>query len=165
MRNRLASWKNLVLVNALLAGSVALVPRSVSADSFDWRNVAGLSWPSTVKSQFGGTCWDFSACGTIEAKYKLTRNDYLFNPDISEEHICWETNPDMGSTGGGWGYKVLNYSVTHGVVSEAECPYQPSSPDVGIAPYWPLASGWENRVWKSVSYTRQITTNTALMKS
>ena len=63
-------------------------------------------------------------------------------PDVSEQQVCWETNPDMGSTGGGWGPSVLSYFTSHGVVSETECPYQSSSPDTGIAPYWPLASGW-----------------------
>ena len=57
----------------------------------------------------------------------------------------------MGSTGGGWGPAVLDYFTTHGVVSATECPYQSSSPDTGIAPYWPLANGWQNRVWKSTS--------------
>ena len=72
----------------------------------------GQNWNSTVESQFGGTCWDFSACGSIEAKYILTRNDPNFNPDVSEQQVCWETNPDMGSTGGGWGTAVLDY-FTH----------------------------------------------------
>ena len=109
----------------------------------------GLNWNTSVKSQFGGTCWDFSSCGTLEAHYMLTRDDIDFQPDVSEQQNCWETSPDMGSTGGGWGTAVLDYSRTHGMVSEAECPHQPSSEDVGIAPYWPLATGSENRVWKS----------------
>ena len=150
---------------ALFVTGVFCSTLTAYADSFDWRSIGGQNWNSTVKNQFGGTCWDFSACGTLEAKYKLTRNDYSFNPDVSEQQVCWETDPDMGSTGGGWGYKVLNYFTSHGVVSEAECPYQSSSPDVGIAPYWPLASGWESRVWKSVSNLNQFTNNTNVMKS
>ena len=71
----------------------------------------------------------------------------------------------MGSTGGGWGPSVLNYFTSHGVVSEAECPYQTSSPDVGIAPYWPLAAGWQNRVWKSVSNLNDFTNDTNTMKA
>lgn len=134
-----------------------------AADSFDWRNVNGQNWNSTVKNQFGGTCWDFSACGVLEAKYKLTRNDSTFNIDVSEQQICWETNPDMGSTSGGWGSSVLAYFTSHGVVSEAECPHQTSSEDAGIAPYWPLAAGWENRVWKSVS-NGSVSNDTNVMK-
>ena len=59
----------------------------------------------------------------------ITRNDPTFIPDVSEQRICWKTNPDMGSTNGGWGTSVLSYFTTHGVVSETECPYQSSSPD------------------------------------
>ena len=135
------------------------------ADSFDWRTVSGLNWNTPVKSQFGGTCWDFSACGTLESHYMLTRNDPLFQPDVSEQQVCWETNPDMGSTGGGWGPSVLNYFTSHGVVSETECPYQSSSPDTGIAPYWPLATGWQNRVWKSASNLNDFTNDTNTMKA
>ena len=132
--------------------------KSLSADSFDWRSVNGLNWNTVIKSQFGGTCWDFSSCGTIEAHYMLTRDDIHFQPDLSEQQNCWETNPDLGSTGGGWGTAVLDYARTHGIVSEAECPHQPSSEDVGIAPYWPLASGWANRVWKITSNSNGVIT-------
>ena len=151
MHGRVISFYRVSLMFAVLAAGLFSSPRSLSADSFDWRNVNGLNWNTAVKSQFGGTCWDFSSCGTLEAHYMLTRNDTDFQPDVSEQQICWETNPDMGSTGGGWGTAVLDYFRTHGVVSEAECPHQPSSEDVGIAPYWPLATGWESRVWKITS--------------
>jgi autotransporter-associated beta strand protein len=153
-------------VVALLAIGASLSSQSALADSFDWRSAGGHNWNSTIKSQFGGTCWDFSSCGTLEAKYMITRNDYSFIPDVSEEHICWETNPDMGSAAsGGWGSSVLSYFTTHGVVSEADCPYQSSSPDTGVSPYWPLATGWESRVWKSVSNLNGFTTNTNTMKA
>jgi autotransporter-associated beta strand protein len=153
------------LVLALLAATAFLWPRSLVADSFDWRSAGGQNWNSTIKSQYGGTCWDFSACGTLEAKYMISRNDYSFVPDVSEQHICWETNPDMGSTGGGWGSSVLSYFTNHGVVSESECPYQSNSPDVGVTPYWPLTTGWQSRVWKSVSNLNGFTTNTNTMKA
>jgi fibronectin-binding autotransporter adhesin len=151
-------------LSTFLLGDAFPVLQPAAADSFDWRNVGGSNWNSPVKGQFGGTCWDFSSCATLEAKYKLTRNDFSFDANASEQHICWETNPDMGGTGGGWGPSVLNYFTSHGVVSETECPYQPSSPDVGIAPYWQLATGWESRVWKSVSNWNNITTDTNATK-
>jgi autotransporter-associated beta strand protein len=158
------SWRIRFFFLVVIA-SVAFCASPAKADSFDWRNVGGYNWNTPVKNQFGGTCWDFSSCGTLEAKYKLTRNDSVYNPDVSEQHICWETNPDMGSTGGGWGSSVLNYFTSHGVVSEAECPYQSSSPDTGIAPYWPLATGWESRVWKSVSNANNFSTDLNTIKS
>ena len=74
----------------------------VAAEDFDWRGVNGQNWLTSVKDQFGGTCWDFAACGALEAKYMLTRNDTSYQPDVSEQQINWETNPDMGNmvTGG-----------------------------------------------------------------
>ena len=67
----------------LLTMGACLSSRSALADSFNWQSVNGSNWNSTVKSQVSGTCWDFSACGTLEAKYKLTRNDPVFDPDVS----------------------------------------------------------------------------------
>ena len=164
MRHRFRSLFQVLFAIALLVASAFLAAGTASADDFDWRNINGQNWLSSVKSQFGGTCWAFGSMGTVEAHYMLTRNDFSFQPDISEQQVVWETNPDMGSTGGGYEMNALNYVTTHGVVSEAECPYQPSSPDVGIAPYWPLASGWESRVWKNVG-DGAITSTTANMKA
>ncbi|MBN2579463.1 MAG: autotransporter-associated beta strand repeat-containing protein, partial [Pirellulales bacterium] len=142
--------------------------RSAQAEDFDWRDVGGQNWVTSVKSQFGGTCWAFAACGVIEAKYMLTRNDNSYQPNVSEQQVVWETNPDMGdSVDGGSSAEALDYFTDHGVVLESECPYQSSSPDVGIAPYWPLASGWQNRVFKSTSDVTKISqgTNLAYVKS
>jgi fibronectin-binding autotransporter adhesin len=134
---------------AAVAAWVLLTPTSLRAEDFDWRNVNGLNWVTSVKDQFGGTCWDFAACGAIEAKYMLTRDDNTYQPDVSEQQINWETNPDMGSMDGGYAYQVMDYFVTHGVVLESECPTQGT--DTGAPPYWPLASGWQNRVFKAAS--------------
>jgi autotransporter-associated beta strand protein len=163
MENRTISEFRVLCIIAVFVAGASFVIRNAAADSFDWRSINGQNWNSTVKNQFGGTCWDFSACGTLEAKYKLTRNDSAFDTDVSEQQVCWEGY--MGGTNGGSGVgSVLNYFTSHGVVSEAECPHQPSSENVGIAPYWPLASGWENRIWKSVSNKLVFTDNINEMK-
>lgn len=105
-----------------------------------------------MRSQFAGTCWDYATIGTVEAKYKLTRNDPNFDPDLAEQQLISETNPVMGTTNGGIasGATMLQYISTHGVVSETELPmtgdqYNGTPPS---ASYWPLQSGWQNRVWK-----------------
>jgi C1A family cysteine protease len=166
MKDRSILWRRVSGVLTILAAIVLLLTPNVNADSFDWRNIDGQNWLTPIKSQFGGTCWAFGSVGTFEAHYKLTRNDVAYNPDMSEQQIVWETNPDMGNTGGGYEMDALSYMTTHGVVSEAECPYQPSSPDVGIAPYWPLASGWESRIWRSSSGSSPaITSTTANIKA
>ena len=164
------------LIIALVAATAVLSSQSLSADSFDWRNVNGYNWNTLAKSQFGGTCWDFGPTGALEAKYMLTRNDTSFAPDLSEQQNCWETSPDMGSTAGGGGFDlILNYFATHGDVSESDCPvetntaYQdtpsPSDP-------WPLSKiysapdSWTNHVWKSSGWQSVTAANLkAMIKS
>ncbi len=124
--------------------------RAASAEHFDWSDVDGQNFITPVKQQWGGTCWAHADIALLEAKYKITRNDPNYSPDLSEQQLVWETNPDMGSTSGGAPFSLaVNYFCDHGVVSEAECPAQGT--DIGKPPYWPLASGWQDRVWKAES--------------
>lgn len=146
-----------------------------AGESFDWRNVGGLNWNSTVKSQWGGTCWDFGPTACHEAKYMITRNDTSFVPDYSEQQNCWENNPDMGSTQGGGGFSLIgNYYLNHGVVSETECPVNLNDSSTWDTPpggYPFLATGWESRVWKSssaqynIATSNDVATNTAILKN
>ena len=125
-------------------------PQFLSADSFDWRTYNGQNWLTTVKNQYGGTCWDFSSCGTIEAKYKLTCNDSSFNPDISEQQM---TSVGIGTMeNGGWGVNVFNYVKNNGIVSEAMLPVV--SPNQDVSPAWAALSqtNWKSQAWKLTSY-------------
>ena len=70
------------------------------ADSFCWQGVNGQNWDTPVESQFGGTCWDFSACGTLEAKYKLTRNDPTYN------RRCFRAGGLLGAIHGQHGWRL-----------------------------------------------------------
>ena len=148
--------------------------RNVPAENFDWRTAGGYNWNSAVKNQFGGTCWDFGPTACLEAKYKITRNDPNFIPDLSEQQNCWENNPDMGSTQGGGGFDIIGgYFVSHGDVSETEIPVNSNSAywDTPPGGYPFLASGWESRVWKAtscqlnVANTTDVATNRALLKN
>jgi fibronectin-binding autotransporter adhesin len=150
----------------LFAAGVLLSVRPVAAENFDWRNINGHNWITSVKDQFGGTCWDFAACGAIEAKYMLTRDDTTYQPDVSEEQLVWETSPDLGTaypdTVGGSTWQSMDYLTTHGVVLDSECPLQWSSTDVGFAPYWPLSTGWQSRVFKATSDSTTLAQGTSL---
>ena len=153
----------------LLAIGVLSHPQSLAADSFDWRNVNGINWNSTVKNQFSGTCWDFSAVGVMEARYMLARNDPNFIPDMSEQQICWENSPDMGNTDTGFGVSIVAYIQSHGIVSEAECPVNnsntPTSWNTPPAGYPFLTSGWESRVWMTDNGTAANFMTTAAIKA
>ncbi|MBN2022979.1 MAG: autotransporter-associated beta strand repeat-containing protein [Pirellulales bacterium] len=164
-------WVRSLRWMALWLGTLAggLLSGGVAAEDFDWRNVLGQNWVSPVRSQFGGTCWDFAACGALEAKYMLTRNDPTYAPNVSEQQICWEGYMGSAASGGSV-WEVLDYFTSHGVVLETECPNDRSDPDHWDDPApddpWPLASGWENRVFKSTSNVNTISegTNIAYVK-
>lgn len=85
----------------------------------------------------------------------LTRNDPYFLPDVSEQAVEWEGT--MGNMGGGWGSLVLNYFTNHGVVTEGQCPEKFTDPPTVAGDPWPLADGWQNRAFKSVSNSNTIT--------
>ncbi len=157
MCDRVSSRLRVMLLLTLLTAGVSLPVRPLLADSFSWQNFNGQNWLTPVKDQFGGSCWDYAACGVLEAKYMLTRNDNTYQPDVSEQQVDWEGFMGNSSSGGN-SYLVLNYAITHGVVLESECPTQGT--DTGSAPYWPLAAGWQNRVFKASSDDNYISQGT-----
>ena len=142
---------------ALFVTGGCLSAFTVSAADFDWRNVGGKNFNSAVRTQVHGECWDFASVASLEAKYKITRNDPLFDPDISEQQFLSEAKPiDFGSTGGGLCSvpQVFEYYRTHGMVSETELPYYGDEYKGSKPPpdKWPLQPGWEKRVWKCISW-------------
>jgi autotransporter-associated beta strand protein len=124
----------------ILAGAV--MSESALADSFMWGgpyiSAGSQNWATSIKSQFGGTCWAFGTCGTFESKYMLTRNDTSYQPDLSEEEMCWA---GLGNTGGGMEGPALNYLTTHGIVLASAVPYDPNNPNTpSPTDPWPLTS-------------------------
>ena len=141
--NPICSTSFLALIAVMLAG--AMSSRPLAADSFDWRNVNGQNFTTPAKDQGPyGLCWEFGPSGAFEAKYKLTRNDPVFDPNVSENEA---TTPNQ---------VMLHYTV-QGVESETQCPYMSGSPQ--------YAPGWENRVWKSVSCQVGVRMDTDAMKA
>jgi fibronectin-binding autotransporter adhesin len=129
----------IILVSACAVSS----SRPLFADSFNWADLNGQSWVTPIRTQWDGLCWAFGSVGTLEARYKLTRNDPLFNPNLSEQQLDWETHPDLLAKGDMM--ITVSFELNYGVVSEAECPLGTShTPD---PLYYPLAAGWENRCW------------------
>jgi len=82
--------------------------------SFDWRNVGGTNYLTHVKDQGTcGSCWAFSAAGTVEAVYKIDGTTL----DLSEQDLV-----SCSGAGdcyfGGWHDAALGYIQTDGIVDE-----------------------------------------------
>ena len=114
----------------------------VNADGFDWHNLGGQNWLTPARGQHYGDCHVFATFSMVESKYKLTRNDPVYSPDMSEWNYC-HAIVDLGY------WPSVNYFTSTGVVSEAECPYDPVG--VWCEGGWPLPAGSENRVWKTAN--------------
>ena len=55
-------------------------------DYFDWRDYQDKNWMTPVKDQgHCGSCWAFSAVGTVEAQYNIANNYSDYDLDLSEE--------------------------------------------------------------------------------
>ena len=89
----------------------------------------------------------------------LTRNDTTFQPDLSEQYgLC----VGDGTVSGGWAANVIKSAVQTGIPSETELPFTSQN----TSPLYPLASGWQNRVWMAVSYVNNnLNDTTANLKS
>jgi len=97
-------------------------PVSLLPGSWDWRNVHGENWITTIKDQGGcGSCWAFAVGGALEADINLYYNQHL-NFNLSEQDLV--SCSGAGSCNGGWPHLSFDYIKTTGIVDENCFPYQ-----------------------------------------
>ena len=141
---------------AMLLGLLA----SAGAEEFNWNNIGGQNFLTGIRNQgSAGTCWAFAAVGALEARYKITRNDPLYNPNFSEQHLV--NDGVAGGVNGGGAYSSLGRFEAIGCLRESECPYTAEPPPTG----WVPPTGWESRVCKITSRTSSLVDNTDALKA
>ncbi|MDQ3681311.1 MAG: C1 family peptidase [Actinomycetota bacterium] len=114
--------------------------------AFDWRNVNGSNYVTSVKNQGGcGSCVSFCTCAVMESAVRIK----LQNPgnaiDLSEAFLF---NCGGGSCQNGWGLTSgLDFAKSTGVTDEACMPYQAVQMNCNSR-----CSDWQNRLTKVASY-------------
>ncbi|MBW2965254.1 DUF333 domain-containing protein, partial [Candidatus Woesearchaeota archaeon] len=109
--------------------------------AWDWRSVSGYNWMTPVKNQGGcGSCWAFSATGTLEANLKIARNDPYFDLDLAEQELvsCYD---DDGCGGGDHAGALTDYIDTQGLPDEWCMPYTATNGACSGC------TGWGPRSW------------------
>ena len=108
--------------------AIKISPPNVSMPigTFDWRNVNGQNWMTSVKHQSYpkpcGSCWIFGSTGAFEAQINIDANDPTIDFDSSEQHIL--SCSGGGDCDGGYPALALMYIRVSGVPDEACFPYQ-----------------------------------------
>ena len=109
---------------------------------WDWRNVSGKNFLTSVKDQQTcGSCVAFAICGAAEARKKIDSQEAGQNPDLSEWFL-FQRGGGSCSTGSQFN-PMLSALKNPGTPDEACCPYLGSSTCVD----------WANRVTKAAGYT------------
>ncbi len=139
---------------------VAVAKRAKLPSSMDWRSKSGKNYMTTIKDQAScGSCWAFSAVGTMEATYNVEKGLYALEtysgrrvtyslilkyPDFSEQDLL--SCSDAGTCVGGSSSGAVQYIKNYGVVSETCFLYTAQDDPCNRCPNWSkllsTISGW-----------------------
>jgi len=90
--------------------------------TFDWRDVNGTDWTTSIKNQGGcGSCVAFATIGSLEAVVQISIGQ-SFDCDLSEAHLFFCGG---GTCDEGWRFsEAANYVQRYGVPDEECFPYE-----------------------------------------
>ncbi len=77
----------LIITDAAATIDTDSIDIHIPPDSFDWRNVNGQNWMTSVKNQICNDCWAFATAGSMEAKYNIEQNNSTLDIDLSEQYL------------------------------------------------------------------------------
>jgi hypothetical protein len=112
------------------------IPTRDLPSSFDWRNVNGTDFTTSIKNQGScGSCWAFGTIGPLECNIKIKDG---IEEDLSEQWLVNCNQDDWGCDGGWWAHDYHEWKNdscnNSGAVLEIYCPYT-ASDDLCLCPY------------------------------
>jgi len=111
-------------INRLLRTRVSVLPKV-----WDWRNVGGHNFVTSVKNQGGcGSCVAFATAAAIESHYRIEINQPGRAIDLSEASLFFvaDRQCNVGDPRYGWWIpSALDASIAEGICFEDNYPYRP----------------------------------------
>lgn len=106
-----------------MAGPMNKINEQALPDSFDWRNVGGVSYVSPIRNQGScGSCYAFASAGTYEARLRVLSNNTRV--DVISTQAIVSCSPYSQGCDGGFPYLIGKYADDFGLVTEDCYPYE-----------------------------------------
>jgi len=144
--------------------SKRLLPPNVgNPEVFDWTNMNGTNWLTSVKDQGNcGSCWAFAALGVLEAMININSNNPNIDRDLSEQFLVSCNGKGWSCAGGPAGTSVPDWVRQNGVPDEACFTYRASNAACNLR-----CSDWASRLkyYKTVTGVTTSSANTDLIKA
>jgi len=100
---------------------------SIYPSAWDWRNVSGKDWTTSIKNQGDcGACVAFATVGAIESNLEIFKRDSYLSPDLSEADLFFQGCGQCCDNG--WDFTpALRYAKNNGIPDEACYPWDSTS--------------------------------------